>query len=249
MCVINDHLIASGDDCGVIKAWDLRQQMQIMDVKVSEEYISDFDFNDNKKTLIATSGAGTLSALNMRKREVIHTSEPMDEELLSVAIMKNGKKVVCGSIEGVLDIFSWDEWGDISDRFVGHPDSVDSIVKLDEDTLVTASADGLIRVIQIQPHSMLGVLGMHMDCPVERIRLSPDKSLLSSCSHDRTVKFWDVSECQASDQTEQQSNQSLQAQMSTSNAVEMAEDDFFADLYKMTTGQCRRDTEDVFFVL
>ena len=32
-----------------------------------------------------------------------------------------------------------------SDRFPGHPNSVDSIIKVDEDTILTGSLDGIVR--------------------------------------------------------------------------------------------------------
>ncbi|RWW10320.1 hypothetical protein BHE74_00031704 [Ensete ventricosum] len=33
----------------------------------------------------------------------------------------------------------------ISDRFLGHPMSIDTLLKLDEDTLISGSEDGVIR--------------------------------------------------------------------------------------------------------
>ena len=53
--------------------------------------------------------------------------------------------MVCGSEEGVLDIFNWGEWGNISDRFPGHPMSVDSIVALSDSVVCTGASDGVIR--------------------------------------------------------------------------------------------------------
>lgn len=44
-----------------------------------------------------------------------------DDELLSVAPLKGGRKVVCGSTSGVLNIWSWGYWNDCSDRFPGQP--------------------------------------------------------------------------------------------------------------------------------
>jgi hypothetical protein len=41
-------------------------------------------------------------------------------------------QVVCGTQEGVLAVFNWGEWGDVSDRFPGHPASVDTVVPLTE---------------------------------------------------------------------------------------------------------------------
>ena len=58
---------------------------------------------------------------------------------------QNGAKVVCGSEEGVLDIFNWGEWGNISDRFPGHPMSVDAIVPLTDSLVCTGASDGVIR--------------------------------------------------------------------------------------------------------
>ena len=66
------------------------------------------------------------------------------------------------------------------------------MIKVDEDTVATGSSDGLIRLIQIQPDKLLTVLGDHDEFPVECIQFSRDRRLLGSCSHDNTVKFWDV---------------------------------------------------------
>ena len=72
--------------------------------------------------------------------------------------MKRGRKVVCGSQEGVLDIFDYSDIEDISDRFPGHPSSVDALLPLEEDIVMTGSSDGVIRIISILPNKMLGAL-------------------------------------------------------------------------------------------
>lgn len=35
------------------------------------------------------------------------------------------------------------------------------MVKLDEDTIVTGSSDGMLRVVSLQPNKLVGVLGEH----------------------------------------------------------------------------------------
>lgn len=62
-----------------------------------------------------------------------------------VLIFKGDKKVVCGTGEGVVDIFNKDEWGNIADRFPGHPSSIDCILPLGESVLLTGCFDGNIR--------------------------------------------------------------------------------------------------------
>jgi hypothetical protein len=114
--------------------------------------------------------------------------------LFAVAVCKHGKKVVCGSQSGVLALWSWGYWNDCSDRFPGHPESVDALVKFDEDTVITGSSDGLLRVLNILPNKLIGVLGAHADdMPVERLALSQDRAVLASMSHDSCVKLWDLS--------------------------------------------------------
>ena len=50
------------------------------------------------------------------------------------------------------------------------------------------------RLVQLFPHRHLGDLGQHDDGqPVERLCISPDKQTVMSCSHDQTVRFWQVS--------------------------------------------------------
>ena len=53
--------------------------------------------------------------------------------------------MVCGTGEGVLNIFNWGEWGNISDRYPGHPMSVDCMVAINDDIVCTGSMDGVIR--------------------------------------------------------------------------------------------------------
>ena len=45
------------------------------------------------------------------------------DELSAVVIIKNGKKIVCGTQTGVLDIFSWGDITDCSDRMPGNAHS------------------------------------------------------------------------------------------------------------------------------
>ena len=48
------------------------------------------------------------------------------------------------------------------------------------------------RAVHILPNRFLGVLGRHGDLAVENLSLSRDKNLLASCSHDQTIKFWNL---------------------------------------------------------
>ncbi|KAL3146129.1 hypothetical protein ABBQ38_015474 [Trebouxia sp. C0009 RCD-2024] len=117
-----------------------------------------------------------------------------DDELLSVAIMKGDRKVVAGTQSGVVNLYSWGHMDDCSDRFPGHPSSVDALVKYDADTIITGSSDGIIRIINILPNRMLAVLGGTEELPIERLALSHDRATLASVSHESCLRLWDLSQ-------------------------------------------------------
>jgi len=103
-------------------------------------------------------------------------------------------------------IFAWDEWENPKDSYAGHPHSVDNMLKIDEDTLISGSSDGLLRLVQIHPNKFLGLLGDHDDFPVEDIQFSHDKRLLGSLSYDNSIRLWDSSILLDEDDNEEDDN-------------------------------------------
>jgi WD repeat-containing protein 55 len=189
-----EQQLFSGDDSGVIRLWDLRQQKAAFELTdVHTDFISTLLPSLAKQRTISLSGDGYLASIDMRKGAVEEKCEEQEDELLSGAIMKNGSKVVVGTQAGILAIWTWGQWGDMTDRFPGHPHSIDALVKIDEDAICTGSSDGLIRLVSIHPNALMGVVGHHGDMPIERLQKSHDGRTLASISHDTVVRFWDIS--------------------------------------------------------
>ncbi|KAM2565727.1 hypothetical protein COP2_009192 [Malus domestica] len=192
---LTESTVASGDDEGCIKVWDTRQQSCCNTFKAHEEYISDMTFAADSMKLLGTSGDGTLSVCNLRRNKVQAQSEFSEEELLSVVIMKNGRKVVCSSHIGNLLLYSWGSFKDCSDRFVDlSPNSVDVLLKLDEDRLIAGSETGLISLVGILPNRVIQPIAEHSEYPVEGLAFSHDKKFLGSIAHDQMLKLWDMDE-------------------------------------------------------
>jgi WD40 repeat protein len=196
---ISPGIIATGDDDGTVNVWDIRQQKRIVEFKENTDFISDFAVHPDGKHLLATSGDATLSVFDLGSQKLIGKSDDMEDELLSVQVMKRGKKVICGTQDGVLMLFNWGHFGDMNDRFPGHPQSIDAILKVDEGTVITGSSDGMLRICSVLPNKLLGIAGDHGEFPIERMQFSRDQRLVASISHDSTVKFWDISYLQEDD--------------------------------------------------
>lgn len=173
-------LISTGDDDGVIKLWDPRQQECVREYTQHFDYITDFLWLDDKKQLVATSGDGTLSVMDVRskKPEPFAQSEDQDDELLSIVAIKGHSKIVVGTQLGILSIFNRSKgWGDCVDRVPGHPLSIDALCNLPPglpnvdptSTVLTGSSDGYVRAVQILPTKLLGVVADHGEWPIERI--------------------------------------------------------------------------------
>ncbi|XP_008786883.1 WD repeat-containing protein 55-like [Phoenix dactylifera] len=191
---LTETTITSGDDEGYIKVWDTRQHVCCNSFHAHEDYISDIAFVPGTMQLLGTSGDGTLSVCSLRKNKVQSQSEFSEDELLSLVIMKNGRKVICGTQTGALLLYSWGHFKDCSDRFLGHPMSVDTLLKLDEDTLISGSEDGVIRLVGILPNRIIQPLAEHSEYPIERLAFSNDRKFLGSISHDQMLKLWDLQE-------------------------------------------------------
>ncbi|KYQ94247.1 WD40 repeat-containing protein [Tieghemostelium lacteum] len=188
--ISKDFMVFTGDDEGTIKVWDMRQQNIVCEFQEHGDYISDIITLDDKH-FVSTSGDGGLSIYNFVRHSMEDISEKSDNELLSVIAMDNEKKLVCGSQEGQIYIFDRNNL-EKPQKFVGHPESVDSLVKINEQTLFTGSEDGMIRYVGIKPKKLLGVVGEHSNFPLETMAVSRDKRYLGSISHDLTLKFWNV---------------------------------------------------------
>ena len=70
-----------------------------------------------------SSGDGTLSVIDVRSKKPgpLAQSEDQEDELLSIAPIRNGEKTVVGTQQGILSIFNRSSgWGDCVDRVPGY---------------------------------------------------------------------------------------------------------------------------------
>lgn len=188
----------------MIRIWDLRvahkgkKHAVCMEFTEHEGTIMDLLFNQKENMLLSCSNDGMLAAYDLRKNELYAMSDCFEEDLNAMTLCKDGKKVLCTTAEGIINIFSWDFFGDCNDRIVGHPGSIDCMVKYDEDTVITGCEDGLIRAVSVLPNKIISIISDPLDAQddgfhIQKVALSYDKTLVASCTLDDMVKILDVS--------------------------------------------------------
>jgi len=191
---IDPNTAVTGDEDGFVKMWDLRSSdsNSVMTFKRFEEFVSSFCKVDDK-TLLASSGEGTVQSFDLRYRKPDIQSEVYNSELNCLGTVRGGDKVVAGAGSGNLYLFSKGQYGLHSDQFSGHPDAVNCLVPITDNVVITGCEDGNVRAVHLFPHRFLGVVGHHEDSfPVEKLDVNTTGELVASISHDNRVKFWNV---------------------------------------------------------
>ncbi|GAB5373400.1 hypothetical protein AAMO2058_001748100 [Amorphochlora amoebiformis] len=189
----DNNTLLTGDDEGYVRAWDVRGGMkEVWGQAEHGDFVSDIMCVEEKKIALVTSGDGTLSSYDMRKGNCAYISDSLQEELLCIAMVKKMQKIICGSSGGSLEMFEFGMIGKPEDRFIGHPDSIDSLCNIDDETLCTGSSDGHIRIVSVHPNKMHGILGSHRGGPVECVRHSSNSERIYSCGHDGFLRVWDL---------------------------------------------------------
>jgi len=193
-----DHCFVVGDDNGMLEGYDLRTPATngpLFRCTEHDDFISSVIFGKNDM-LVSGAGDSRLGVFDLRTKKLFALSDEQEDEILSLEIIKDGEKVVCGGQTGTIALFQWGDFGDQKDRLPDHPESVDAMVKISEDAIVTGCSDGKLRVVslysQIHGNRILSVLGDHDDNSINGLTISPDQKEIVSCSVDSQIRFWSV---------------------------------------------------------
>uniref|UniRef100_A0A668S875 WD repeat-containing protein 55 n=1 Tax=Oreochromis aureus TaxID=47969 RepID=A0A668S875_OREAU len=247
LLLVDENVVATGDDGGTLKVWDMRKGTAIMDLKHHEDYISDITVDQAKRILLTASGDGTMGVFNIKRRRFELLSEYQSGDLTSVALMKRGKKVVCGSSEGTIYIFNWNGFGATSDRFALKAESIDQILPITDSIMCTASIDGYIRAVNLLPNRVIGCIGQHVGEPIEELAKSWDSRFLVSCAHDQLIKFWDISSLPNTTVNEYRKRKKKSGRMKSLTKKAHGDNDFFSGLVEETEkkeGEEQEEEED-----
>lgn len=154
------HLFVGNDDGDVIWAElteDLRTLQILHRFDHHDDMISCMELIGPKRLLLAGSGDGSFSVINLRKKnKVLARSKTFEEEITCMAVMPETKHVVFGTGMGDLKIFKWNYWGLPCEALPPHhhkTESISELVVLDREKSfwLTLAADGVVRIVSGRP--------------------------------------------------------------------------------------------------
>lgn len=91
---LNENLLATGDDDGTIKIWDLRTFQSVFDIIDEQEgSTTSIKFHSSKTYMVASNSCGNLAVYDLRKSneskdKLYAMSDPMEEELNCIEFCK-----------------------------------------------------------------------------------------------------------------------------------------------------------------
>ncbi|CAK1549860.1 unnamed protein product [Leptosia nina] len=189
---LDNNKIVTGDDSGTVKLWDLRSQNPVFTLKIGEEYISDMITNEAQKYLVCAGGDGILTSIDLKASKIYSTSEQYEAELTCLGLFRTETKLLAGSSTGKFYLFNWKEFGLHSDEYIGQKHSIQCMIPITQNIVVSSGEDGIVRAAHMFPQRQLGIVGQH-NLPVENLDISHDGQYIASSSHNDDVKFWNIS--------------------------------------------------------
>lgn len=230
--VVDENLVASGDDEGTVRLWDLRVNTNepVFSIKEVDDFISCITTNNQKKLLACTSGDGYLTTINIASKKMYIQSEPYEEELSCAGIFRNESKLIVGSSKGNFYTFNWGEFGYHNDAFSGPTTPISFMLPITERIAITAGEEGVIRAMHLVPGRILGIVGQH-SLAVEALDISHDGELIASSSHDNDVRFWNIKYFEDFDEIDYTAKpDKTAARHNFPSSLAANRSDFFADL-------------------
>lgn len=109
-----------------------------------------------------------------------------------MGLFRSDTKLLVGSSKGKLYVFNWKEFGLHNDEYIGQKNSLQCMVPVTQNIVVTSGEDGILRASHMFPQRQLGIVGQH-NLPVECLDISYDGQYIASSSHNNDVKFWNIS--------------------------------------------------------
>lgn len=146
----NGYLVASGDDKGMIRFWNLRDKTIVSKFQAHSQTISGLVVIPDQRRLITASHDSTIKIWDMATGDLLDTWRGHQGKIQSIALSPNGKILASASIDGVR---LWNvDTGRLLRHFTDHSDWVNVVAfSPDGQYLASGGFDKVVNLWEISP--------------------------------------------------------------------------------------------------
>ncbi|KAH1219935.1 WD repeat-containing protein 55 [Glycine max] len=168
-------LLTGSPDCSIL-AIDVETGSTIARVDNAHESAVNRLINLTESTVASGDDDGCIKVWDTRERSCCNSFNVHEDYISDITFASDAMKLLATS----------DRFTDLSSN------SIDAMLKLDEDRIITGSENGIINLVGILPNRVIQPIAEHSEYPVECLAFSHDRKFLGSIAHDQMLKLWDL---------------------------------------------------------
>jgi len=194
LIVIDDDRIATGDDDGCVRIWDVRQQKAIHTYTEHGDYISAFDYSPETHTLYAAGADGCISVVDMKKLNKpkgLAITKGVDDDLVGLTSMNGGASLYAAGASGSIYEFDTNRLYQVKTHIKSNSTNISSMLQIKDGLLSYATDDGIIYALDTKRTKFSSRLTDQTDEPIIDMSISRDAKYLASCSLEN-IRFYNA---------------------------------------------------------
>ncbi|KAG2383669.1 hypothetical protein C9374_004340 [Naegleria lovaniensis] len=182
LIVIDDDRIATGDDEGCVRIWDIRQRKAIKAYTEHGDYISCFDYAPETGLLYSASADGCISVVDMKKSKPsgLAVTEGLNDDLVSLTTMQSGQLLYAAGASGVIYEFDTDKLFQPKRNIKSLSTSISSMIQVRDGMLTYATDDGVIYSLDTKKSKLSNRLTDQTNEPIIDMSISRDAKYLAN---------------------------------------------------------------------
>lgn len=184
----NGLILASGDENGIIKLWQVKTGKLLKILKGHKASINSISFSHNGRLLLSGSGGvrndNSIRLWEIKSGKLLKILNAHRAKVVSVSFSANDKLLASGSYDKTIKLWEVDS-GKLLNTLKGHKGWITSIVFSPNGKLL-ASADDTIKIWQVNNSKLLRTIKAHK-YNVASLTFSPDGKLLASGSDNAII--------------------------------------------------------------